>query len=117
MPSEMISYLSSDGTAVLVQVEELPQVGGYDQVSVGTDVVARATASLQDVVDVIRPVGESLAEAVERMNRRPDSLEVSFGIKLGVSAGVIVSKGSAEANLSVKLVWDGSRAPAAGDAG
>jgi hypothetical protein len=113
----MISYLSDDGGAVLVQVEQLPQQGGYEQVSVGTDVVAKAKASLQEVVDVLRPLSDTLTDAVERMVKRPDSLEVSFGIKLGVSAGVIVSKGSAEANLDVKMIWDGSRARAAGDAG
>jgi len=35
----------------------------------------------------------------------PDELEVAIGLKVGAEGSVIISKGSAEANISLRAVW------------
>ena len=110
MSTQLVAFETVDGGNVLVLVEDPVAQGGYETVSVGGEIVASAQASLQDAMNVIRPVAETLSRTLAEIPSRPDAVEVSFGLKLGISAGVIVSKGTAEATLNLKLVWDGSRA-------
>jgi len=50
--------------------------------------------------DTIEGLTDNLREKL------PDSLEVTVGLKIGAEGNIILSKGSAEANLTFKATWN-----------
>ncbi len=66
---------------------------------------------------VIIPSATTLAEALRRVApmlrtikaqllvAMPDEFEVEFGLKLGGETGIILTKGTAEVNFKVTMVW------------
>jgi Trypsin-co-occurring domain 1 len=93
-----------DGSAELAVFE----VGGDFEdsdldLAAGDGVVARAQTSLQDALNRVRPALTQVAETIREL--KPDELELEFGLKMGGETGVIISKGTAEVNFAVRLVW------------
>ncbi|KRF14625.1 CU044_2847 family protein [Nocardioides sp. Soil796] len=105
MSTDLVVF-ETDGRTVIVELSEPLAQGGYETVGVGGASLAKAGESLEAAMSTIRDVADSVMTSVAEAVRPPDEVEVTFGLKFGVSAGVFVSKGSAEANLLVKLNWD-----------
>jgi|GEM_PF-1486154 len=55
--------------------------------------------SLESLNPVLRAIKEKLAEAT------PHTFEVQFGVKFGGETGIILAKGTAEVNLTIKMTW------------
>lgn len=104
--------LGSSGELVRVQVNE----AGEDIVRVGRGnrAVARAEQSLEQMLDVVRPVADAFVGRCRGMLRPPDEATLEFGMSLSADAKVLVAGSSAEANFSVSLTWHSS--PAGSDA-
>ena len=56
---------------------------------------------IQDTTQRVNSVIKSLGE-----DRRPDHVEVEFGVRCDTEKGVMISKASDEATFNIKLVWD-----------
>ena len=52
---------------------------------------------------VLKETAEFILKSVENM--KPDELEIEIGLSLGYEGSIIISKGSAEANIGIKAVW------------
>ncbi|MFH8520113.1 CU044_2847 family protein [Streptomyces gelaticus] len=104
--------LGSGGEVVRVQVNG----AGEDVVRVGrgSRAVARAEQSLEQMMDVVRPVADAFVGRCRGMLRPPDEANLEFGMSLSADAKVLVAGSSAEANFSVSLTWH--RSPAGSDA-
>lgn len=104
--------LGSGGEVVRVQVNDV----GEDVVRVGrgSRAVARAEQSLEQMLDVVRPVADAFVGRCRDMLRPPDEATLAFGMSLSADAKVLVAGSSAEANFSVSLTWHNS--PAGTDA-
>ena len=119
MPEEPDSSLA-DGRSVALEAQ--PQAGETDAVrgrllvefeGVGfrevaktpAELAAESAAAVAKAMDVIREMGQRVTTAAEAMTRPPDSVEVSFGIKLDAEAGALIAKASAGASIDVKLTW------------
>lgn len=55
---------------------------------------------------VMQSTAQKVNSAIKSIDGIPDHIEVEFGIKFDVEAGVIIAKASMEASLNVKLTWD-----------
>ncbi|MFD8524686.1 CU044_2847 family protein [Streptomyces capillispiralis] len=104
--------LGSGGEIVRVQVND----AGEDIVRVGrgSRTVARAEQSLEQMLDVVRPVADAFVGRCRGMLQPPDEATLAFGMSLSADAKVLVAGSSAEANFSVSLTWHSS--PAGTDA-
>jgi hypothetical protein len=119
VPEEPDSSFANGGSAPL---EARPQVSETDAVrgrllvefeGVGfrevaktpAELAAESAAAVAKAMSVIREMGQRVTTAAEAMTRPPDSVEVSFGIKLDAEAGALIAKASAGASIDVKLTW------------
>lgn len=101
--SQLVEFPLTGGGTVRVEVDDdegIARAGRAD------DVVATAQQTLQKALDPIRPLAESVLAKLHDLTETPDAISVEFGLKLSAEAGVIVARGTAEANFTVKLEWN-----------
>jgi hypothetical protein len=67
------------------------------------ETAARVTGTLRDALDEVMPVVGEVASRFERL--RADEVSIDFGLKVGGELGLIVTKGSVEANFAIHVLW------------
>ena len=97
-----IEFPVPGGGYLQVEVEEA-EGAGPRPASAGT--IERATMGLDQAIAKVRPLAELLLEELQGLTRKPDEMAVEFGIKLNVSAGVVIANTSVEGNCKVTLSW------------
>lgn len=68
-----------------------------------TEMVKRATQSLEHSLDEIQPAMRALVERLTTM--APDEVTLEFGLQLGTEVGAVVAKGSSDVHFTVSLTW------------
>ncbi|MDF5753631.1 CU044_2847 family protein [Spongiactinospora sp. TRM90649] len=101
--TQLLAVPVAGGEAVLFEVDAASIDGSDLELAAGNGAVARARASLDDVLRTIRPALGSVAKALKDM--RPDELEIEFGVKVGAESSVVIAKGTTEANFTIRLLW------------
>lgn len=64
---------------------------------------ARAGQTLEEALKRLEPSLQKVVGMFKKMS--PDQATVEFGLKVGGETGLIVAKGTAEANLTVTMSW------------
>jgi len=100
----LIEFPAPDGASLLVEVDE-PEGAGPRPAGVGDGAIERATMAIDQAISKVRPLAESLLSELQGLARRPDQVEVEFGIKLNASAGIVVANTAVEGNCKIKLSW------------
>ncbi|MEV0176448.1 CU044_2847 family protein [Streptomyces sp. NPDC050803] len=95
--------LLDDGQIVLLEVAG-DGPAGVQRVSRG-GVVAGAAETLQQALGRVRPALGAVLDDARSLARPPAEVTVEFGITLSAEAGVVVAKGSTEANFKVSMRW------------
>jgi hypothetical protein len=100
----------------MAKIVEVPFDGGTIQFAVGKaggpqafgadDIIEKAVDRLEDALSIVRRMGQSFAQQLTEL--KCQSAEASFGITLTGKGKFIVAEASAEASLSVKLIFKGS---------
>jgi hypothetical protein len=95
LAADRSSLVAADRSSLGGRVELVSDEGRMIGKMAGSleDAFARLTPAIDRIVAVLRTHG-------------PDGMEVQFGLTVGGETGLIVAKGSAEANFSVTLRWD-----------
>jgi hypothetical protein len=62
--------------------------------------------NLDPLIAVVRPLSESLIEALQSLERRPNSISAEFGLSFNLEGNIYVVKASGEASLKVTLTWN-----------
>ncbi|MFC8093386.1 CU044_2847 family protein [Streptomyces sp. NPDC057301] len=105
--------LLDSGDRVLVQVSGAGP-GGVDRVGRGNRVVAGAAQTLQQALHRTRPALSAVMETARGLAEPPRVVTVEFGISLSAEVGVVVARGTTEANFAVSMEWTSSPASADG---
>ncbi|GAA2264261.1 MULTISPECIES: CU044_2847 family protein [Kitasatospora] len=92
--------LASGGT--LVVETEGPGTG---VAPAGRGSLERAGATVRDSLHTVVNTASDVIDAFRALPRRPDEIEVKFGVKLDGSVGVILAGGSAGVRFDVTLRW------------
>ena len=66
---------------------------------------ADETVAFQSSIARIKPMANQLVASLREMASKPDSVEVSFGIKLSGKVGAFIASTGTEASFNVKLTW------------
>jgi phosphosulfolactate phosphohydrolase-like enzyme len=117
--SQYIQFNSENGAKILIETEEVAETnrGGIvkagavgDLISKTTDkvVVVVQTAFEQTLKEAIQLNAGAFVQAVRDMSPQdqPETMEVSFGLKVTGSVGnVAVAQGAVETNYTVTLTW------------
>ena len=95
---------ASEQPTVLV---DFPARAGLKEVSLSPqDLAARSSAALDSAMTAIRQMAERVTSATGDLARRPDEIEVEFGLKLDAAGGALLARAGVEAHLTVTLKWD-----------
>lgn len=103
MPKKISEYTLDDGQVIAFEVEE-PQGSGYRRIS-RSNQDDDETRSFRTAIQRLHPVTNDLFDSLRNLVSEPQQIEVEFGIKMSVAAGVLIASTSGEANFKVKLVW------------
>jgi len=99
--------MSDDKDDCIFLVEVDSGAGDVSLEMSGKDVVRATKQTLQRVVDVVRDSCQTFIDDIEKLPKKPSSIELEFGIDIGGEAGIpLVTKGSVSANFKVTLMWD-----------
>jgi len=109
----LVEFPLSDGTSVVVQVDEPPQEGGVVRAARPGEIAEKATQSFEAALDRIRPIGAAILARLQDVPQRPDEVQVEFGISFSAQAGAILASTAAEGSCKVTLTWRPSQ-PAEG---
>jgi Trypsin-co-occurring domain 1 len=66
-------------------------------------VAAQALITLDQALASLKPSLRKIVHLLKELS--PDETEVEFGLKIGGETGVIVAKGTAEVNFTVRMSW------------
>jgi len=68
--------------------------------------VDRAKVTLEEALRKLKPSLDKIVHLLREMS--PDETTIEFGLKIGGETGVIVAKGTAEVNFSIRISWKSS---------
>jgi WD40 repeat protein len=96
-----------DGAVLLVEVDPEDVPGGVKLAPAEQGAAAAKSAqslskSLEQLNPVLRTVKEHLVASM------PEHYTAEFGVKFGGETGIVLAKGTAEANMKITLTWDRS---------
>ena len=111
----IVRFDAADGETILVEIFDpddaddideslIPARSGATQKTPDSSSIIKRLA-IQDITDGIKPLLQGISAAVREVDIRPDELELSFGIKLTASAGVVLTKLGSEATINLKMKW------------
>jgi hypothetical protein len=95
-------FSGPDGSAFGIEVDEPTLDRGFRPV--GRE-APEEKISYHEAIDRVRPAADYLLRAVKSLDAKPDSVEVTFGIKISTKAGAVIASAAAEGNFTVKLNW------------
>jgi Trypsin-co-occurring domain 1 len=72
-------------------------------------VVDRARVTLEEALAKLKPSLRKVVHLLQEMS--PDETLVEFGLKIGGETGVIIAKGTAEVNFTVRMSWKSESPP------
>lgn len=71
----------------------------------GDDVVRDARRSFEQALGTVRDAASAALGQFQAMARKPDEVEIKFGVKLSAEAGAVIAKTGIDGQFEVKLKW------------
>jgi hypothetical protein len=97
---------------VEIHVEPADAASAYERTGAADQAVRRSAEAFETALQTIRAVSRSFAASIDAMEApRPESYELSFGVKFSASGDVWLAKAAAEAHLVAKVTWKSSSTP------
>jgi hypothetical protein len=84
---------------------EFETVGFRETAKTPADLARESAAAVTKAMEAIREMGQRVTATAESMGRPPDSVAVTFGVKLDMEAGALIAKASGGASIQVTLTW------------
>jgi hypothetical protein len=110
--AEILRFESAGGPAMLVEVDTraIDEDDDIGLVSRQRGGVAVATTRLEDSLQSVEGAAVALLDTVQAVRRHErgmalDEVSLEVSLSLGVAGGVVVAKGSANAQAAVTLTW------------
>ncbi|WP_433304791.1 CU044_2847 family protein [Actinoplanes sp. CA-030573] len=96
-----------DGSDAVLEIEADRDEQGHDLNLIARDGnrLSPAAFTLAAAMDNVVPVLDRIITRVRQTARRPDEIAVELGLKIGGEHGVILTKGTAEANVKLTVKW------------
>jgi len=99
----LVEFPLEEGGSIVVQIDE-PETGGT--IRAGRDeTIEKVKDTFEEALNRVLPAAKSVVEKLQRMESRPDEIEVNFGINLSAKAGAFIALASADANFGVTVRW------------
>ena len=106
---KLTKIVAADGSEIYIQCDEMDAVSDELQaVGYVEDIVERTERFKELMESTVRGYSDTVLSAVKTGMKEhpPDKVALQFGLQLGGETGVpFVTKGSAQANVSVTVEW------------
>ncbi|SMD25794.1 CU044_2847 family protein [Kibdelosporangium aridum] len=99
---ELVRFPLEVGGSVLVEVEPEP---GMQRAARPGSVLKEASATLERALHQVRDAASAAMAEFLAMPRRPDELEIKFGLKLDAQAGAVIARTGMQGQFEIKLKW------------
>ena len=115
-----VEFEAADGGSILVQVTPvapLPPAGIVTRgmPMPGAQVVEKAEQSFGKALAAIEAVANGVQEQLSRVTRRPDEVQLEFGLEFTANAGTaLLVSGGGSAHLKIEMTWRTAADTAAG---
>ena len=93
------------GEEILLEIESTGRSDDIVRARSGGETVVEAEKTFTEALRTALPAAEALVERIQQLGRRPDALEIEFGVRLTAEAGAIIAKAGGEARFAVTLKW------------
>jgi len=100
--TELARFSLAEGGDVTIEVEPGPATA---RVSRRDDLVLEAKLSFERALGAVRDAASAALGQFQEMTRKPDTVEIKFGVKLSAEAGAVIAKTGVDGQLEVKLTW------------
>lgn len=86
---------------------ELPTSGGMmvDRGHPAEELVQRSAQAVRSAMGTVEQMVQEINATVDRLVKKPDELELSFGLKFDLEGNAMVAKVGAEAAIGIKITW------------
>ncbi|MEU7906851.1 CU044_2847 family protein [Actinoplanes sp. NPDC049118] len=106
MTDVVLSIPIGDGSDDRISVEAtLDEQDEGVQLAAATGRAARLTYSLNSALQQVIPTLDTILSRVRESRLSPDEIALEFGLKIGGEHGIILTKGTAEANIKLTVKW------------
>jgi Trypsin-co-occurring domain 1 len=104
---ELVRFELADGGSVVVELDESPGVSRVAR----QGVLETAKGTLEGALADVRDAAAAALAQFQDMARKPDEVEIKFGVKLDAQAGAIIARTGMQGHFEVKVRWtqDGIR--------
>ncbi|MDM8535455.1 CU044_2847 family protein [Desulfobacterales bacterium HSG17] len=101
---QLIEFPIDDENSIFVEAEINEDDEGEMEVS-RDGFAKKAAKNFQDSLATIKPIAETLVTKIGELSKKPQEVEVEFGLKMNAKAGAIIANSSIEGNIKVVLKW------------
>jgi hypothetical protein len=99
--TELVRFELADGGSVVVEVDEARGVSRAAR----QGVLATAKSTLEGALAEVRDAAAATITQFQDMARKPDEVEIEFGVKLNAEAGALIARTGTEGHFQVTVRW------------
>lgn len=99
---ELARFNLDTGGSVLVEVADSP---GVERVGRQGEVLEAVGVSFERAIANVRDAATAALAQFQEMTRKPDDVEIKFGVKLDAKMGAVIAQTGLQGQLEVKLTW------------
>lgn len=103
---EVMRIPLENGDFVLVEADPAP---GLERAGRTGDMLREASQSLEQALLQVRDAAAAAVTGFAEMPRRPDEIELKFGLKLDAQAGAVIARTGLQGHFEVKLKWNAEK--------
>lgn len=101
MTTELVQFDLANGATVIAELDVAPGVSRVSR----DDMLTKATGTLEDALTRVRDAAATALSQFQDMARKPDNVEIKFGVKLDAQAGAVIAKTGVQGHFEIKLTW------------
>jgi hypothetical protein len=101
----LVAVPLDNAAPVVMEIDDEAADSGVVRSARPGEVIATATESLGAALEHLQPMAQTILSKLRTLAESPDEIDVEFGLKMTVGAGLVVAHSSAEANFRVTLQW------------
>jgi Trypsin-co-occurring domain 1 len=102
--AELVQFELSDGGMVFAEVAA-DEPGMRRAGRTADEMWVKAATNLDQGLDGVRSAANATLSKLQNLARKPDEIELEFGVRLTAAAGAVIANTSAEGHLQVRLAW------------
>jgi len=100
---KLVEYEIDNDDVVIIEVDVKEQAGA-ERVSRSEDII-KTGKKFDEIFDRMEPVVQKIINNLKKITDSPSEINIRFGVKIGIKAGLIISSAESEGNFTISLKW------------